>query len=262
MTRHPHPPTALSIAGSDSGGGAGIQADLRAFLSQGVFGLTAIAALTAQNTRAVTAVLQTPRRILSAQLEALFDDFPIAAVKTGMLGSRSQCRFVASEMRRRQVRLLVVDPVMVATSGARLLSEDAESAVREDLLPLARIITPNLPEAEVLLGRPIRSARQMEAAARDLLALGAGGVLLKGGHLRGREVVDLYLDAELQIELRAPRLRFSGHGTGCTLASLLAARLALGDSTEAAVRAAVAALRQGIAQGWEVGRARRLIPRP
>ncbi len=176
-------PNTLTIAGSDSGGGAGIQADLKTFHTLGTHGLTAITAVTSQNTRGVTAVHTLPLAHVRSQIDAVFDDFAIAAVKTGMLGSAALTRLVASEMRKRKPAWLVVDPVMIATSGARLLNENAIDALITRLIPLADVLTPNLPEAEVLLGRPV--GRDIDAAGADLLALGARGVLLKGGHARG-----------------------------------------------------------------------------
>ena len=174
------PPTALTIAGSDSGGGAGIQADLKTFHARGVHGLSAIAAITSQNTRGVTAVHPVPLRHIRSQIAAVFDDFPIGAVKTGMLGDAATVRLVAREMHRRQPPWLVVDPVMIATSGARLLDEAAIAVLVNELIPLADVLTPNLPEAEALLGHPIRSAKDCARAGADLLALGTRGVLLKG----------------------------------------------------------------------------------
>lgn len=247
------PPIALTIAGSDSGGGAGIQADLKTFHARGVHGLSAIAAITSQNTRGVTAVHAVPLAHIRSQLAAVFDDFPIGAVKTGMLGNAATVRLVARAMRTRQPAWLVVDPVMIATSGARLLDADAVAAMVGELLPLADILTPNLPEAEALLGRPLRGAREIDQAGADLLALGARAVLLKGGHAGGREVVDRYYDARGRMELRHPRLKIEGHGTGCTLASAIAAELAKGQSPRAAVRRAVAYVHRALARSYQPG---------
>ncbi|GAB2542518.1 bifunctional hydroxymethylpyrimidine kinase/phosphomethylpyrimidine kinase [Rhodanobacter koreensis] len=247
------PPIALTIAGSDSGGGAGIQADLKTFHAHGVHGLSAITAITSQNTRDIGAVHAVPLTHIRSQLAALFDDFPIAAVKTGMLGSAAITRLVAREMSARKPAWLVVDPVMIATSGARLLDEEAVEVLTEELIPLADILTPNLPEAEALLGRPIRTAAQCDAAGEALLALGAGAVLLKGGHGRGSEAVDRYYDARGVLELRHRRLPLEGHGTGCTLASAVTAELACGRSPRSAVRRAVAYVHRALQRGYRPG---------
>jgi hydroxymethylpyrimidine/phosphomethylpyrimidine kinase len=247
------PPIALTIAGSDSGGGAGIQADLKTFHARGVHGLSAITAITSQNTRGVSAAHAVPLTHIRSQLAALFDDFPIAAVKTGMLGSAAITRLVAREMAMRKPAWLVVDPVMIATSGARLLDEDALGALIEELIPLTDILTPNLPEAEALLGHPIKTATQFEEAGEALLALGAGAVLLKGGHADGRVVVDRFYDARGSMELRHPRLKLEGHGTGCTLASAIAAELAKGQSPRSAVRRAVAYVHRALLRGYRPG---------
>lgn len=232
------PACALTIAGSDSGGGAGIQADLKTFASLDVHGLSAITALTAQNTRGVRAIHPVPLKHLRAQLDALFEDFPIGAVKTGMLGDAKTTRCIAREMTRRKPAWLVVDPVMIATSGARLLDRDAIRVLRDELIPISDVLTPNLPEAEALLGIEIRTIRETERAAQSLLQLGSQAVLLKGGHARGREVVDLYADARGTIEFRHPRLKIQAHGTGCTLSAALAARLAKGATPRLAARQA------------------------
>lgn len=250
---HTTPPIALTIAGSDSGGGAGIQADLKTFHARGVHGLSAITAVTSQNTRGVTAVHAVPLAHVRQQIAAVFDDFPIGAVKTGMLGSAGIVRLVAREMRRRQPAWLVVDPVMIATSGARLLTQDAVAAMLDELVPLADILTPNLPEAEALLGQPIKTAKDFDAAGAALLALGARAVLLKGGHGTGREVVDRYYDARGRLDIRHPRLPREGHGTGCTLASAMAAELAKGRSPRTAVRLASAYVHKALANGYQPG---------
>ncbi|MCD9031620.1 bifunctional hydroxymethylpyrimidine kinase/phosphomethylpyrimidine kinase [Luteimonas sp. Y-2-2-4F] len=233
--------SALTIAGSDSGGGAGIQADLKTFAAHGVHGLSAIAALTAQHTRAVTAVHAPPAAFLRAQIDACFDDFAIGAVKLGMLANAALIEAVADALDAHAPAHVVLDPVMVATSGARLLEPEALQALRERLLPRATLLTPNLPEAELLLGRRIGSREAMREAADALLALGAPAVLLKGGHLEdaAEEVVDLYADAGGARLLRHARLPEAAHGTGCTLASAVAANLSLGlPMPEAAARAA------------------------
>ena len=243
----------LTIAGSDSGGGAGIQADLKTFDALGVHGASAITALTAQNTQGVTAVHPVPAKHLAAQLDAVFDDFAIAAVKTGMLGDARTVRTVARELARRQPRWLVVDPVMIATSGARLLDKDAVRVLVERLIPLADVLTPNLPEAEALTGIAIRHARDGERVATKLRGFGAKAVLLKGGHGRGREVVDRWFDARGMFEIRHRRLPFEAHGTGCTLSAALAAELAKGRAPRAAARRAIAFVQRALASAYTPG---------
>ena len=257
MTR---PISALTIAGSDSGGGAGIQADLKTFAAHGIHGLSAISALTAQHTRGVTAVHVPPVEFLRAQIDACFDDFSIGAVKLGMLASAEVIHAVADALQAHQPPHLVVDPVMVATSGARLLEESALDAMRSRLLPAASLLTPNIPEAELLLGRRIATAADAEDALDALLALGAGAVLLKGGHLdEGEEVVDRYVDATTRTTFRGPRLQVDGHGTGCTLASAIAARLCLGLPLPDACTAAVAYVREALREGTRPGRSEVLV---
>jgi hydroxymethylpyrimidine/phosphomethylpyrimidine kinase len=248
------PPIALTIAGSDSGGGAGIQADLKTFHAHGVHGLSGIAAITSQNTRGVTAVHPVPLAHIRSQLDAVFDDFPVAAVKTGMLGNAATVRLVAKALRQHKPKWVVIDPVMISTSGSRLLDEDAIEAVIQQLIPLADILTPNLPEAEALLGHPLRTAKQLAEAGHALLALGARGVLLKGGHGRGNEVVDRYMDARGTMEIRHTRLAREGHGTGCTLASAIAAELAKGATPRQAVRRAIAYVQRALKNGYQPGR--------
>jgi hydroxymethylpyrimidine/phosphomethylpyrimidine kinase len=243
----------LTIAGSDSGGGAGIQADLKTFRAHHVHGLSVISSITSQNTRGVRAVHAVPLKHIRSQLAAVFDDFPIAAVKTGMLGSAAITRLVAREMAMRRPEWLVVDPVMIATSGARLLDVAAVEVMVSELIPLADVLTPNLPEAEALLGRRIRTPAQCDAAGAALLAMGAGSVLLKGGHADGSEVIDRYYDAGGVLELRHPRLPLEGHGTGCTLASAIAAELAAGRTPRSAVRRAVAYVHRALEGGYRPG---------
>ncbi len=232
------PVSVLSIAGSDSGGGAGLQADLKTFAAHRVHGITAVAALTAQNTRAVTAVYVAPVEILRRQIDALFDDFLIGAVKTGMLATVETIEFVTAALQRYSAPNVVVDPVMIASSGATLLDPDAVHALRSHLLPLADVLTPNLPEAEVLLGTRIRDAGDMPDAARALHQLGSRAVLLKGGHLASHTLIDVYCDAHTTLRFTHPRLAVQGHGTGCTLSSAIAANLALGITPTEACRLA------------------------
>ncbi|HEU0154309.1 MAG TPA: bifunctional hydroxymethylpyrimidine kinase/phosphomethylpyrimidine kinase [Arenimonas sp.] len=225
------PISVLTIAGSDSGGGAGIQADLKTFAAHGLHGLSAIAALTAQHTRAVTAVHVPPPDFLRAQIDACFADFHIAAVKLGMLASTEIIHGVADALEAHRPAHVVLDPVMVATSGAKLLADDALDALRTRLLPLATVVTPNIPEAELLLGRRIETDAEAEAALAQMLAEGASAVLLKGGHLPGDgEMTDRFGHGHARAVFVNPRLALEGHGTGCTLASAIAANLALGLS--------------------------------
>ncbi|MGN6788898.1 MAG: bifunctional hydroxymethylpyrimidine kinase/phosphomethylpyrimidine kinase [Rhodanobacteraceae bacterium] len=252
-SRAPSPVCCLTIAGSDSGGGAGIQADLKTFAALGVHGTCAISALTAQNTQGVTAVHPVPAKHLAAELDAVFDDFAIAAVKTGMLGDARTVRTVARELARRQPRWLVVDPVMIATSGARLLDKSAVRVLIEHLIPLADVLTPNLPEAEALTGIAICHARDGERAAMKLREFGAKAVLLKGGHGRGREVVDRWFDARGMFEIRNRKLPFEAHGTGCTLSAALAAELARGRAPRAATRHAIAFVQRALARAYTPG---------
>ena len=231
MSLNPRPCSALTIAGSDSGGGAGIQADLKTFAAHRVHGLSAIAALTAQHTRGVSEVHVPPVDFLRAQLDACFDDFEIGAVKLGMLATADVIHAVADTLEVYRPSFVVLDPVMVATSGAKLLADDALDALRLRLLPLASVITPNLPEAELLLGHPIPDRDSMLMACTEFLSHGVRSVLLKGGHLAdGGDVVDLHADADGVRHIVHARLPVEPHGTGCTLASAIAANLCLGLS--------------------------------
>jgi hydroxymethylpyrimidine/phosphomethylpyrimidine kinase len=248
------PPCALTIAGSDSGGGAGIQADLKTFAAHGVHGLSAIAALTAQNTRGVAAVHVPPVAFLRAQVDACFDDFRIGAVKLGMLATAEVIHAVADALERWRPPHVVLDPVMVATSGAKLLADDALGAMRARLLRLATVLTPNIPEAGLLLGRAIGDGASADAALRDLRAAGAGAVLLKGAHLdEGGEVVDRYADAAGELRFRHPRIAAEGHGTGCTLASAIAANLCLGMAPREACAAATDYVARALRAGYRPG---------
>ncbi len=245
---------ALTIAGSDSGGGAGIQADLKTFMAHGVYGASAITAITAQNTRGVQAVQLLDPDLVGAQITSVLDDIGADGVKTGMLGSAAIIEAVADHVERYRVERLVVDPVMVAKSGDHLLAPNAVEALRERLLPLALVVTPNLPEASVLLGRAVEEERDMEDAARDLLGPGTRFVLLKGGHLPGDDVVDVLYDGQRCLELRSPRVPTRHtHGTGCTYAAAIAALLARGLAVEQAVRKARAYLIGAIEQASAIG---------
>jgi len=252
-------PSALTIAGSDSGGGAGIQADLKTFAAHRVHGLSAIAALTAQHTRGVTAVHVPDIAFLRAQVEACFDDFDIRAVKLGMLATTDVIRAVAGMLDAHRDVPVVLDPVMVATSGAKLLADDALDAMRMQLLPRATIATPNLPEAELLLGRTIGSVDAMRAACTDLRNLGAHAVLLKGGHLPAGDVVDVFADASGLHDIVHKRLPIEAHGTGCTLASAIAARLALGDDLRTACIGASDYVHRALVSGYRPGRSDILV---
>jgi len=221
---------ALAIAGSDSGGGAGIQADLKTFSALGVYGATALTALTAQNTRGVRAIHALPAAFVAAQAEAVCDDFAVAAVKVGMLADADIVRAVARCICERGLANVVVDPVMVAASGDRLLRDDAVCALREELLPLADLVTPNLPEAGVLLDSPPpATVEEMAEAARGLVQLGCKAALVKGGHLGGADSPDVFHAGAGAREFTARRINTANtHGTGCTLSSAITARLATG----------------------------------
>jgi hydroxymethylpyrimidine/phosphomethylpyrimidine kinase len=243
----------LTVAGSDSGGGAGIQADLRTFAAHGVHGTSAITAVTAQNSVAVVDWVAIEPRMVVAQMEAVASDMDVAAVKTGMLATAAIVAAVAEAIERLRLPLVVVDPVMVAKSGDRLLDRDAETAYRERLLPLATVVTPNLPEAEALLGRPVRTLVEMREAARALRAMGPRAVVVKGGHLEG-DAVDVFWDGERLEDLPAPRIETRNtHGTGCTYSAAIAARLALGEPLMDAVRGAKAYLTEAIRRSYSVG---------
>ena len=234
------PPVALTIAGSDSGGGAGIQADLKTFHAFGVFGCSALTAVTAQNTLGVTAVHPVPEAMVRAQIQAVAADIPPDAVKTGMLGSADLVETVAQAIDEHRLPNYVLDPVMISTSGHRLLDREAEDTIRRRLIPLAAVVTPNLHEAHILTGLPVRSPRDLAEAACALLDLGARAALVKGGHLGGDEAVDLLLTEEGEQFWSRPRLDTSaGHGTGCTLSAAIAAGLAAGRPLADAAAAAV-----------------------
>jgi len=223
---------ALTIAGSDSGGGAGIQADLKTFMAFGVYGASAITAITSQNTLEVKSILPVTPKIVEDQMEAVLDDLGADAVKTGMLFSEEIVESVASVLRKHKPPHLVVDPVMISKSGAELLEPDARAAVVNHLFPLSEVVTPNVPEAEAILGSPVQDFRE---AARALHALGPCSVILKGGHREGETIVDLLYDGRDFLELEGTRIdTVHTHGTGCTLSAALAAGLALGWPVETA----------------------------
>jgi hydroxymethylpyrimidine/phosphomethylpyrimidine kinase len=245
--------TALTIAGSDSGGGAGIQADLKTFSALGVFGMSALTAITAQNTLGVTAVFELPPDIVAAQIDAVVTDIGVDAAKTGMIANSEIIKVVAAKIREHGISTLVVDPVMVATSGDRLLHEESVAALRTELLPLATVVTPNLPEAGVLIGREVSSLDEMRDAARAIVGLGTRSVLVKGGHLDG-DSVDVFYDGQHFLELPARRIETtSTHGTGCTLASAIAALLAKGEPLEQAITQAKAYVTAAIERAYPIG---------
>ena len=233
-------PVALTIAGSDSSGGAGIQADVKTFAALGVYGASVITALTAQNTKGVTGIHDVPADFVAAQLDAVFGDLDVKAVKIGMVSRRDIIETIVSGLDRWTPKHVVVDPVMVATSGDRLLSPDAVDALRKMFFPRAAIITPNLPEAAALLDAKIAvSEDEIEDQGMRLLAFGCPAALIKGGHGEGTESVDFLVTKDSVVRLAAPRVATKNtHGTGCTLSSAIAAGLAKGESLEKAVRAA------------------------
>ncbi|NWF56011.1 MAG: bifunctional hydroxymethylpyrimidine kinase/phosphomethylpyrimidine kinase [Syntrophaceae bacterium] len=231
-------PRVLTVAGSDSGGGAGIQADLRTISLLGGYGMSAITALTAQNTRGVVGIHEVPAEFVGLQMDAVIPDIGVDAMKTGMLSNSGIIRVVCRKVRQYRISKLVVDPVMVAKGGARLLSPEAEETLKKELVPLAQIITPNIPEAEVLAGVKIRGVGAMKTAAREVRRMGARYVLVKGGHLSG-DPVDVFFDGRSFTELRGPRLPSPHtHGSGCTLSAVIALELAKGSPPKAAVEKA------------------------
>lgn len=250
-------PTALTIAGSDSGGGAGIQADLKTFIAYRVFGLSALTGLTAQNTRGVRGVELPPCDFIRAQLETVLDDIRVDAVKTGMLATGEIIQTVAEVIRAHGLRNLVVDPVMIAASGDPLMRHEAAPVMRERLFPLATVVTPNLDEASFLCERPIRTEGEMGEAARAIHAMGPRYVLIKGGHLPGERVVDLLFDGQAFVRREGARIPGEFHGTGCTLSSAIAAGLARGLTPVEAVAAAQAYIGLAIGSAPAVGGGRR-----
>jgi hydroxymethylpyrimidine/phosphomethylpyrimidine kinase len=247
-------PIALTIAGSDSGGGAGIQADLKTFHAFGCFGTSALTAVTVQNTRGVSGVHAIPVDVVRAQIAAVADDLPPAACKTGMLATAELVRAVAEAIREHGLPNYVLDPVMVATSGDRLLDESAEETIMAELLPLAICATPNLDEAALLVGAPVEDVDGMRRAARILVERGARSALLKGGHLHGDTMVDVLFDGRDWHEWRRPRLDTrSTHGTGCTLSAGIAAGLAHGRPLRQAVEDALDYVQRAMAAAPGLG---------
>jgi hydroxymethylpyrimidine/phosphomethylpyrimidine kinase len=253
LTLNP-PPSVLTIAGSDPSGGAGIQADLKTYAALGVYGMAAITALTAQNTTEVTGIHEIPADFVALQIDTVLADITPDAVKTGMLANAEIIRIVAAKAHQYSFRNLVVDPVMVAKSGDRLLRDDAVNALRSDLIPVARVLTPNLPEASDILGRPVRTVDDMRAAARDIHALGAASVVIKGGHLPGDTLTDILFDGTKFSEFNSERVPTKNtHGTGCTFASAIAAYLARGEALHEAVRKAKDYLTEAIRRAYDIG---------
>ena len=252
-------PVALTIAGSDSSGGAGIQADLKTFAALGVYGASVITALTAQNTRGVAGIHQVPAEFVAAQIDAVFSDLAVDAVKIGMVAQLATIDAIAEGLKRWSPGHVVLDPVMVATSGDRLLAADAVEGLRAKLIPRAALITPNLPEAAALLDEPVAvSEAAIESQGQRLLAMGCAAVLIKGGHGQGAESTDYLVSGNGSIALPAPRIATQNtHGTGCSLSSAIAAGLAKGEDLETAVRhaktwisaAIMAADRLGVGHG-------------
>jgi hydroxymethylpyrimidine/phosphomethylpyrimidine kinase len=247
-------PRLLTIAGSDSGGGAGIQADLKTFSALGCYGMSAITALTAQNTTGVRAIHAIPPQMLRDQIDAVIEDIGVDAVKIGMLHAPEIVQVVADAIDRHQLRQVVLDPVMIATSGAVLIENEAVQALVQQLFPRVHLITPNLDEAGFLVGHTLKNESDMESASDQLLGLGARAVLIKGGHLSGDTVADLFVNSQGQKWwLRAPRIHSPNtHGTGCTLSSAIAAHLALGDPIEQAIEKSHAYIRQALQAGAHV----------
>jgi hydroxymethylpyrimidine/phosphomethylpyrimidine kinase len=243
-------PVALTIAGSDSSGGAGIQADLKTFAALGVYGASVLTALTAQNTKGVTDIHLVPPEFVTAQIDAVFGDLDVGAVKIGMVAQLATIEEIAAALKLWSPRHVVLDPVMVATSGDRLLSADAVEALRTTLVPRATILTPNLPEAAALLDEPVAvSESAIEGQGRRLVAMGCPAVLIKGGHGEGAESIDYLVDRDGVTALPGPRIATANtHGTGCSLSSAIAAGLAKGADLQAAVRSAKAWVSAAIAE--------------
>ena len=248
----------LTIAGSDSGGGAGIQADIKAISACGCFAASAITAVTVQNTLGVQAVAPIPVEIISGQIDAVLEDIGADAVKIGMLHSSEVVNCVADALRRQGMKNIVLDPVMVSTSGHRLIEEEAVETMKSVLIPMVRVITPNIPEAEILLGRAIAGQEELPSVARELASIYSVSVLLKAGHLTDDELIDVFYDAECDkvVELKSKRLYSKNtHGTGCTLSSAMAAMLAKGMSLADAARCAKDYINAAIVAGadYEIG---------
>ena len=247
-------PKAMTIAGSDSGGGAGIQADLKTFTALGVYGMSAITALTAQNTVGVAGVHDVPPEFVALQIDQVAQDIGIDAAKIGMLSNAGIIEAVADSVRRNQIELLVVDPVMVAKSGDALLQESAREALIRHILPIAYVVTPNTAEVTVLTGCPVETMEDMQDAAREIFDMGPRHVLIKGGHMPGEIVEDVLFDGRAFHTFRAPRIDTKNtHGTGCTMSAAIAAYLAKGSSTVTAVEAAKSYVTEAIRRSLALG---------
>jgi hydroxymethylpyrimidine/phosphomethylpyrimidine kinase len=248
-------PIALTIAGSDSSGGAGIQADLKSFAALGVYGASVITALTAQNTRGVTGIHQVPADFVTAQIDAVFGDLDVRAVKIGMVADLAVIDAIAAALQKWAPKHVVLDPVMVATSGDRLLATEAVDALRTKLIPLSSLITPNMPEAAALLNEPVAADEAaIQSQGKRLLAMGCSAVLIKGGHGQGAESIDYLVRDSGTIALAAPRIATQNtHGTGCSLSSAISAGLAKGEDMETAVRKAKAWISAAIAAADRLG---------
>jgi hydroxymethylpyrimidine/phosphomethylpyrimidine kinase len=244
---------ALTIAGSDSGGGAGIQADLKTFMARGVFGMSAITAVTAQNTLGVQGIHSIPNDLIAKQIDMVIEDIGVDAVKTGMLGTSEVIELVVEKLKQHKIEVLVVDPVMVAKGGARLLQQNAVDSLITKLLPIASIITPNIPEAEVITGMKIQTLEEMEFAAKKLVAMGAKAAVVKGGH-REAEPVDVFYDGVEVLLLAGERFDTRHtHGTGCTFSACIAAELAKGKSMAESVRVAKSFITAAISEVLGLG---------
>ncbi|WP_409227155.1 bifunctional hydroxymethylpyrimidine kinase/phosphomethylpyrimidine kinase [Gudongella sp. SC589] len=244
----------LTIAGSDSSGGAGIQGDLKAFSANGTFGMSVITAVTAQNTQGVSLVHDIPRKVIETQISALFDDMEIDGIKIGMVSIPDTIEMIAKTLIKYSLPKIVLDPVMVSKSGSHLLQPDAVNALKDQLVPMAYLITPNIPEAEVLTGVKIKSEKDMIKAAKELMSLGCQNVLIKGGHLEG-PAVDILFDGMEIRRFHAERLASnSNHGTGCALSSAICSNLAKGLSLDDAVQNGKAYVYESIKYGFAVGK--------
>ncbi|HIE64383.1 MAG TPA: bifunctional hydroxymethylpyrimidine kinase/phosphomethylpyrimidine kinase [Nitrospiria bacterium] len=247
-------PQVLTIAGSDPSGGAGIQADIKTIHANGAYALTVLTSVTAQNTVEVASALDLPLKIIEAQVKAIFDDFDVAAVKTGMLSSKGIVKRIALLLRNHKARNLVIDPVMISKSGYALLNPEAVQVIKSDLIPQAILVTPNIHEAETLTGMKIRKVREAEKAAQAIMKLGCGAVLIKGGHLMEAPGCDVLCDGRKTTLLEGEFIKTSNtHGTGCTYASAIATHLALGKPLIEAVREAKAYITEAIRHGLSLG---------
>ncbi|MEK6868961.1 MAG: bifunctional hydroxymethylpyrimidine kinase/phosphomethylpyrimidine kinase [Nanoarchaeota archaeon] len=248
-------PKALTIAGSDSGGGAGIQADLKTFSALGVHGSSVVTAITAQNTKEVTAVHNIPTDIIEKQIDAVLSDIGADAVKIGMLSNSDIIRIISKKLKNYNVKNIVLDPVMVAASGAKLLEDSAIASLKKELIPLALVVTPNIPEAEVLVNKKIKDINDAKNAAKEIIKLGCKSVLVKGGHLNisNNEVIDIFYDGHNFVEIKNNKIDKIGHGTGCTLSSAIAANIAKGMELKEAVKNGISYVHNALEKGFKVG---------